>query len=131
MKEQFRGLLTDKQFRELADRLERVARIHEEQRQRREMVRDMGDRAVRALCTMSQLTARQTQRPPLTEKEQAVLAIIREHGPITGGDIIAKLAKLDPKITMSESTLTRHVIKNLKAYGVKNRRSAGYYIGPT
>jgi hypothetical protein len=37
----------------------------------------------------------------------------------------------NPPINFDQSTLTKRIIPELKAYGVKNRRGVGYYIDPS
>lgn len=73
--------------------------------------------------------------PPLTEPEQAVLDVIRTQPPgqgITGIQIIDTLRMRNPPVKIEQSTLTRHFIPKLKqGYGVRNRRSAGYYVEST
>ncbi|MHB9005272.1 MAG: helix-turn-helix transcriptional regulator [Coriobacteriia bacterium] len=61
--------------------------------------------------------------PPMTEREGEVFCLIRYEGPISGKEIARHFG-------VSESTVTRHYIPNLKARGVKNRKTEGYYLDP-
>ena len=61
---------------------------------------------------------------PLTDTKQAALDLILEHSPdgIMGKQLATALA-------IEHSTLTRHIIPELKKlHGVKNRSGAGYYV---
>jgi len=72
--------------------------------------------------------------PPLTDTERKVLDIIRAQPPgagVTGKEILAALARQG--IDLEQSTLTRHVIPNLKRWhGVRNAGGGrGYFIPPS
>ena len=68
-------------------------------------------------------------KPPLSNTEGRVLELItdRPEG-ILGKEILDKLQD----ISLEQSTLTRHIILNLKAWhGVANRSGVGYYVEST
>ncbi len=61
---------------------------------------------------------------PLTDTQQAALDLILEHSP---DGIMGK--QLATALGIEHSTLTRHIIPELKKlHGVKNRSGAGYYL---
>jgi hypothetical protein len=71
-------------------------------------------------------------KPPLSEKQLAVLNLLRElppEGALTGEAILNTLAERNPLHNMDLSTLTRHIMPILKThYGVKNKPRIGYYV---
>ena len=71
-------------------------------------------------------------KPPLSEKQRAVLNLLRElppEGALTGEAILNTLAERNPSHNMDLSTLTRHIMPTLKThYGVKNKPRIGYYV---
>jgi hypothetical protein len=71
------------------------------------------------------------QPPPLTDIEQRVLNIIKEHPKgIQGKGIIHNVRKQG--FPIAQSTLTRHIIPKLKQwYSVENRRGVGYFLPST
>ena len=79
---------------------------------------------------LDQFSAPADSPPPLTEAEGKVLELIKKQPKgqaITGSEIISRLNQ--QSFPMEQSTLTRHIIPNLKEfYGVKNRRGVGYYV---
>ncbi|MCW5769702.1 MAG: hypothetical protein KIT19_13570 [Phycisphaeraceae bacterium] len=70
-------------------------------------------------------------RTPLTPRGLAVLRIlyqVPEGLALTGAEIVAALKKQDPPIRISESVLTTRVVPSLRAWGVLNERSVGYFV---
>lgn len=71
--------------------------------------------------------------PPPSETQLKVLEVIQSLPPergISGKDIIKELKKAG--FPIEQSTLTRHIIPDLKKWhGVKNVRRRGYFIPPT
>lgn len=70
--------------------------------------------------------------PPLTEKERAVLDIIKavpEGRGIIGKKICSQMAERGQEL--GQGTLRRHIIPKLKPHGVKNRSGEGYYHDPS
>jgi hypothetical protein len=102
---------------------------------KREIVDPMKEHAekIRAWVKGLKKSARRGQAtvaPPLTDHEQAVLKVIKDHpGGIQGSKILSILAKR--RRVLDQSTLTRHIIPKLKDWcRVRNRRGVGYYIPP-
>ncbi len=70
-------------------------------------------------------------RTPLSDRARAVKDLLRalsaDRG-MTGRQITKALSELKPPIFLSQSSLTKDVIPELKLWGLKNRRRIGYFF---
>jgi hypothetical protein len=70
-------------------------------------------------------------RPPLSDEARAVLAILRnlpESEGRTGLELVQALRKQTPSITVDVDRIKGSVRRELRPYGIDNKRGAGYFI---
>jgi len=70
-------------------------------------------------------------RPPLSEAFGAALEILRalpEHRAMPAKELVAEIAKRDPPIHVSVKWIRDNIRRELKPYGLDERRNVGYFV---